>query len=193
LFLFCLQGVWFTSLVSSLLEKNPSLMMVKWGVRVFLAHYVLKIKLFCPVLKKIHSLTLNTGSLAFLWCTASGLCTCKTGALPFGPHLHAILLWLFWRWGVSQTICLGWPWAKICPFSAFRVARNTGVSHCTQPQSFSILNNEMGTPLAWISPHQWLWVLMESPLATPLVMGGPVSLRLSSGLGLVWIFSPLGD
>jgi hypothetical protein len=31
----------------------------------------------------------------------SGLCACKTGALPLEPYIQFILLWLFWRWGLK--------------------------------------------------------------------------------------------
>jgi hypothetical protein len=29
----------------------------------------------------------------------SGLHTCKAGTVPLKPHLHSVLLWLFWRQG----------------------------------------------------------------------------------------------
>jgi hypothetical protein len=32
----------------------------------------------------------------------SGLCTCKAGALPPGPHLQSILFWLFRRWWAQE-------------------------------------------------------------------------------------------
>jgi hypothetical protein len=38
-------------------------------------------------------------------------------ALLLEPHLQSILLWLFWRWGVSQTICLGLAQTTILPSS----------------------------------------------------------------------------
>jgi hypothetical protein len=38
----------------------------------------------------------------------SGFWTCKAGALLLERYLQSILLWLVWRWGVSQTIWLGW-------------------------------------------------------------------------------------
>jgi hypothetical protein len=53
----------------------------------------------------------------------------KAGALPLEPHLQSILFWLFWRWGVSRTICPGWPQTMILPISASQVARITSVSH----------------------------------------------------------------
>jgi hypothetical protein len=43
------------------------------------------------------------------------------------PPVH--LLWLFWRWGASQTICPGWPQTEILLISASQIARITGVSH----------------------------------------------------------------
>jgi hypothetical protein len=49
------------------------------------------------------------------------------------------LLWLFWRWGVSGTICPDWPWTVILLISAFQVARITGVSHWCPPQSIFII------------------------------------------------------
>jgi hypothetical protein len=43
------------------------------------------------------------------WGLNSGLCTCKAGAVPLEPHLHSILLWLFWRWGLENYLS---PWAS---------------------------------------------------------------------------------
>jgi hypothetical protein len=33
-----------------------------------------------------------------------GLWACKTGTLSFEPHLQPILLWLFWRWSLSNSL-----------------------------------------------------------------------------------------
>jgi hypothetical protein len=43
------------------------------------------------------------------------------------PHLQSVLLWLFWKWGLS--VCLGWPWTLTLWISAFQVARITSKSH----------------------------------------------------------------
>jgi hypothetical protein len=78
----------------------------------------------------------------------SGLHTCKVGALMLETHIQYILLWLFWRWGVSQTTCPGWPWTLILLISASQVARITGVSHqCLAQFTFyacvTLLKNEI--------------------------------------------------
>jgi hypothetical protein len=39
------------------------------------------------------------------------------------------LFMLFWRWGVSRTICPDWSWSISLPISASQVSRITGVSH----------------------------------------------------------------
>jgi hypothetical protein len=52
------------------------------------------------------------------WGLNSGFCVCKAVTVLLEPHLQSILLWLFWRLGVSGTICLGWPQAEILLISA---------------------------------------------------------------------------
>jgi hypothetical protein len=39
------------------------------------------------------------------------------------------LLWLFWRWGISWTICPGWLRTFILSISASQAARIPGVPH----------------------------------------------------------------
>jgi hypothetical protein len=46
--------------------------------------------------------------LFLLW--AWHLHACKAGSLLLEPHLHSILLWLFWRWGLA--------WANLEPWSS---------------------------------------------------------------------------
>jgi hypothetical protein len=48
----------------------------------------------------IHSISYRSFGVFLVGLSLnSGLCTCKTGALPLEPHLQSILLWLFWSWG----------------------------------------------------------------------------------------------
>jgi hypothetical protein len=54
----------------------------------------------------------------------TGLYICKAGALLLESCLQSILLWLFWRTGLT-----GWPQTTILPISSSQVARITGVSH----------------------------------------------------------------
>jgi hypothetical protein len=46
----------------------------------------------------LHFSFFGRGELVGLGGLNSGLCACKSGALPLEPHLQSILLWLFWRW-----------------------------------------------------------------------------------------------
>jgi hypothetical protein len=43
------------------------------------------------------------------WGLNSGLHACKTGALLLEVHLQSILLWLFWRWGLTNYLA----WASL--------------------------------------------------------------------------------
>jgi hypothetical protein len=38
------------------------------------------------------------------WSLNSGICAWKAGALPLEPHFQSILLWLFWRWGITKYL-----------------------------------------------------------------------------------------
>jgi hypothetical protein len=38
------------------------------------------------------------------WSVNSRLCPCKVGASPLEPLLRSILLWLFWRWGLTNYL-----------------------------------------------------------------------------------------
>jgi hypothetical protein len=44
------------------------------------------------------------------WDLNSGLWACKAGALPHGPHLQSIFLWLFWRWGSQELFARASDW-----------------------------------------------------------------------------------
>jgi hypothetical protein len=55
----------------------------------------------------------------------SSLHTCKVGSLPLESQPQPIILYI----GVSWTVCPGWPWTIMLPFSAFQVARSTGKNH----------------------------------------------------------------
>jgi hypothetical protein len=57
----------------------------------------------------------------------SGVHTCKADAVPLEPHLQSILLWLFWRWGLSKHL-LGWAGTGIMSISASQVDGMTGMS-----------------------------------------------------------------
>jgi hypothetical protein len=62
------------------------------------------------------------------WGLNTELCTCKAGALQFGPHLQSILLWLFWRWGFTNSL----PRLALnhdLPDLSLQVAMITGISH----------------------------------------------------------------
>jgi hypothetical protein len=63
------------------------------------------------------------------WGLNSELHTCKADTLLLDPHFLFISRCLFWRWGISQTISLGWPRTLILPISASQVAMIIGVSH----------------------------------------------------------------
>jgi hypothetical protein len=63
------------------------------------------------------------------WGLNSGLHIHKASVLLLEPHLQSILLWLFWRWGVSQSICPSWPEAVIFLISTSQVARIISTSH----------------------------------------------------------------
>jgi hypothetical protein len=87
-----------------------------------------------------------------------------SGVLPLELYLQSILLWLFWRWrwGVSWTICSGWPWTKILPISASQVAGIIGVdpqypAHLVFPSSNKALPSLGVASSIWIAsfpnPH----------------------------------------
>jgi hypothetical protein len=60
------------------------------------------------------------------------------------------LFWLFWRWGVSQIICLGWPWTVILLILAFQVARITDMSHWLPEREEPLIDK-----LAVVSIKSW--------------------------------------
>jgi hypothetical protein len=60
----------------------------------------------------------------------SGLRVSKPGTLQLEPHLQSIYSG-FSGYGISQMICSAWPRTLILPISASKVARITGMSHCT--------------------------------------------------------------
>jgi hypothetical protein len=59
----------------------------------------------------------------------------KAGTLLLEQHPLSILLRVFWRWGVSRTICTGWPQTMSLLISDSQVARITG-SDCFGKESF---------------------------------------------------------
>jgi hypothetical protein len=63
----------------------------------------------------------------------SGLCACKAGAHPLEPHLHFILLWLFWRRGSHELFARPFNWLDEFPSILGRlsslVSRITGISY----------------------------------------------------------------
>jgi hypothetical protein len=55
--------------------------------------------------------TLNRSFIIFVclfvlvgWGLNPGLHTCKAGALALETHLQSILLWLFWKWGLTSYL-----------------------------------------------------------------------------------------
>jgi hypothetical protein len=57
----------------------------------------------------------------------SGFHICKAGTLPLEPHLHSILLWLFWRWESHELFA-----QSGLKLRSSQVARITDVSHWHQ-------------------------------------------------------------
>jgi hypothetical protein len=54
--------------------------------------------------------------------------------LGFELRAYSILLWLFWRWGLSNY-CLSWPQTSVLSISASLVARIIDVSQWAVPGS----------------------------------------------------------
>jgi hypothetical protein len=58
----------------------------------------------------VNTLTLYFPSLLgggeWDWGLNSGLHIFKAGTLLLEPYLQSILLWLFWRWGLSELFAL---------------------------------------------------------------------------------------
>jgi hypothetical protein len=73
----------------------------KWQAERF--HWVLELyslsKLFITVIL-YHNLFIYLWD----WSLNSGLHTCKAGALPLEPHIQFIVLWLFWRWDLTNYL-----------------------------------------------------------------------------------------
>jgi hypothetical protein len=58
------------------------------------------------------------------------------GVIPLKPYLQSILLWLFWRWGLTNYLPRLFSNA-ILPISDCQVARIIGMSHW-QPTVFQL-------------------------------------------------------
>jgi hypothetical protein len=67
-------------------------------------------------------------SFWWYWGLNAEFCACKTGTLPFEPHLQSILLWLFWRRGLMNYFPT-WPQVSILLISASQVARIRATNH----------------------------------------------------------------
>jgi hypothetical protein len=72
----------------------------------------------------------------------------------------------YFGFGVSQTICSGWPWTMILPISVSKVAGIRGVSHqCSLCVKFALINwmhgwkKEEQRPVSFDLGNCWWWCL----------------------------------
>jgi hypothetical protein len=90
----------------------------------------------------IFSLSLSL-SLSLLDWGLNQLSAHKAGTLLLEPHLQSILLWLFWRWGLANSL-FGLTSNHNPPDLSSQLARITDMSHQYLAEIPSLINIKIG-------------------------------------------------